>query len=149
MAKEKIDYDQIAPELCVGNNLRRITRTVIQVYEEALRPSGITIGQFSTLGSLSAQGPLPLMQLAEVMELDRTTLARNLKLLERDGLVAVEPDPADKRVKLIRMTAEGRAAFERAAPLWSGVQQHFANGLGAELDGLLATFDQLRELASE
>ena len=143
-----IDPNEISPAACVANNLRKITRTVVQAYEDALRPSGITISQFSTLGTLNQTGPISMLRLAEAMELDRTTLARNLKPLERDGLVAITPNESDRRAKVIQITQAGGQALEKAAPLWQSVQQQFVNGLGTtELNTLFQTIGHLRELA--
>ena len=142
------DLAAISPGVCVANNLRKIARTVVQAYEDALRPSGITISQFSTLGTLNETGPLSILNLAEAMDIDRTTLARNLKPLARDGLIQIVPDENDGRVKVVHVTALGNAVLERAAPLWYAVQQHFVTGLGeAELGNLTQTFAKLRHLA--
>jgi DNA-binding MarR family transcriptional regulator len=144
----RIDPTEVSPAACVANNLRMITRTIVQAYEDALRPSGLTISQFSTLGTLNQTGPVPIMKLAEVMELDRTTLARNLRLLERDGLVQIEKGVADRRIRVVNLTAKGGAALERAVPFWTEVQQRFVSGLGtSNLNYLMDTFDQIRELA--
>ena len=146
---QRIDPNEVSPAACVANNLRMVTRTIVQAYEDALRPSGLTIAQFSTLGTLNQTGPLPLTKLADAMELDRTTLARNLRPLERDGLVQITPDVDDRRVRVVSLTEDGGAALERAVPLWVAVQQRFLSGLGtANVNHLLDTFDQIRDLAA-
>ena len=150
MDNKPFPTNQISPAACVANNLRMITRTIVQAYEDALRPSGITIAQFSTLGSLNEHGPISMLNLAEAMDIDRTTLARNLKLLEKNGLVSVNPSEQDRRVKLIDLTDHGRRTLQEATPLWVSVQQHFVKGLGVdELGNMMQTFSHLRELAKE
>ena len=123
-----IDPNEISPAACVANNMRTITRTLVQTYDDALRPSGITISQFSTLGTLNQTGPISMLKMAEAMDLDRTTLARNLKLLERDGLVTIMPDESDRRAKVIQITEAGGQALEKAAPLWQGIQHPESEG---------------------
>src|SRR5262250_925940 len=75
---------------CVCFHLRRAARAVTQTYERALAPAGILPGQFSVLAVLHRFGPQPLSALAELMGMDRTTLTRNLRPLERDSLVRVK-----------------------------------------------------------
>jgi DNA-binding MarR family transcriptional regulator len=145
----KPDYlNTISPEVCVANNLQKVARAIIQAYEKALKPSGITISQFSTLGTLNMVGPLPLSKMAEVMDLDRTTLARNLKLLTRNNLVSIENDLDDQRAKVISITEKGLQTLEKAAPMWVEAQQHFVKGLGvSQTEDLMDTLAEIRHLA--
>jgi DNA-binding MarR family transcriptional regulator len=149
--EHKLDYlNTISPEVCVANNLRKVSRAIVQAYEEALKPSGITISQFSTLGTLNLVGPMPISKLAEQMDLDRTTLARNLELLVRTGLVEIENDVNDQRVKVVRITEKGLLTLEQAAPLWVKAQHHFVKGLGlSEVEDLMDTLAEIRNLAVE
>jgi DNA-binding MarR family transcriptional regulator len=148
IAEKKPDYlNTVSPEVCVANNLQKVARAIIQAYEKALKPSGITISQFSTLGTLNSAGPLPISKLAEVMDLDRTTLARNLKLLTRSDLVSIDPDPHDQRAKIVSITEKGLQTLQEAAPLWVGVQQHFVRGLGvSQTEALMDTLAEIRQL---
>lgn len=145
----KPDYlNAVSPEVCVANNLQRVARAIIQTYEKTLKPSGITISQFSTLGTLNMVGPLAISEMAEVMGLDRTTLARNLKLLTRNNLVSIENDLDDQRTKIVSITARGMQALEKAAPLWVEAQQHFVTGLGvSQTEALMDTLAEIRHLA--
>ena len=87
-------------KLCTHAHLRKAMRTVSQAYDEALKPSGLRATQFTLLSVLAKSGPMPLTRLADIIVVDRTTLTRNLRPLERDGLVAskVTPGSADQRV---------------------------------------------------
>src|SRR5919106_4818042 len=76
---------------CACFNLRKATRAVTQLYDDALRPSGLRCTQFSLLTLLRASGTVAMTELAEDAVMDRTTLARNLDILEREGLVRVRP----------------------------------------------------------
>ena len=127
---------------CVCVNLRRAARAVSQAYDEALAESGIKITQFSLLRAVERNEPVAISALAEELELDRTTMARNLGPLERDHLVKLAPG-SDQRVTEVRLTPKGRAALMKALPLWQNAQ--------TEIAGLLASghLEQLREIATE
>ena len=128
---------------CTGANLRRATRAVSRIYDEALAPSGLRGTQFSLLIALSFFKEAPLLRVAEELGLDRTTLTRNLQPLERAGLVASSPGK-DQRVRLLRLTDAGQRALQRAYPLWEEAQAKVTKALGQRrwmtlLEGLAAT----------
>jgi DNA-binding MarR family transcriptional regulator len=127
---------------CICVNLRRAARAVSYLYDEALAASGIKITQFSLLRAVERNEPVAITVLAEELELDRTTLARNLGPLERDRLVVLVAGD-DQRVTEVRLTAGGRAAIARALPLWEKTQ--------AEIGQLFArgSMEQLRAIAAE
>jgi DNA-binding MarR family transcriptional regulator len=115
---------------CACFNLRKATRAVTQLYDDVLRPSGLRCTQFSLLTLLRASGTVAMTTLAEDAVMDRTTLARNLEVLERDGLVRIRPGD-DARVREIELTRAGVAKLEEAFPLWRQAQRTVAEGLGA------------------
>jgi DNA-binding MarR family transcriptional regulator len=123
-------YQQVAT-LCTCGNLRRAARVITQLYDDMLRPSGLLVTQFKLLGALAAHGSMALSPLAEQLALDPTTLARNLKPLERDGLVAIAVG-ADRRTRLVRLTERGQGALEKALPLWEEAQAWVINQMGQE-----------------
>jgi DNA-binding MarR family transcriptional regulator len=127
---------------CVCLNLRRAARAVSQIYDEALASSGIKITQFSLLRAVERNEPAAITALAEELDLDRTTLARNLAPLERDRLVTLAPG-SDQRVTEVRLTAKGRAAVAKALPLWEKAQAQLQHQLAA------GRIDQLREIAAD
>ncbi len=135
-----ISRERFQPE-CICTNLRRAARAISQLYDEALTDTGIKITQFSLLRSIQRNEPAPINALAEEMELDRTTLARNLRPLEREGLIALSAGN-DKRVVEVALTRSGRAAVAHASPLWAKAQQDLAKRLGAK------RVEQLREIAA-
>ena len=114
---------------CVCNTLRRATRAVTQLYDEALRPSGLRVTQFSVLATLARLGEANLRQLEQALTLDQTTLTRSLALLERDGMVE-RVAHADRRIKALTLTSRGGKALERARPLWARVQGQVLEELG-------------------
>ena len=116
---------------CVGSNIRRANRAVSQFYDDVLRPSGLRITQFSLLARVMELQPVTINDLAEAVLMDRTTLGRNLKPLEKLGLVRIAPGP-DRRTRLVRPTPEGRTALMRTLPLWQKAQAHMTKKLGAD-----------------
>jgi len=139
--------DVTSPENCTCLNLRKAARAVTQMYGEALRPSGLRATQLSVLAVIAHAGPVGMTELAKALVMDRTTLTRNLKPLLDQGLVAVAIG-ADRRQRPVELTAAGRAALERALPLWRTAQARTADSLGAERwAGLLRDLDAAVALA--
>ena len=127
---------------CVCGSVRKAARAVTKIYDDALRPAGIRITQLGILGVAVRIGPVTVTQLAEVTLTDRTTLTRNLKLLEKKGLVQIGPG-SDQREREITITERGRDTLRVAYPLWQEVQAKVIEALGADRwdmlrDGLAA-----------
>ena len=108
--------------LCVGQGLRRAARTITRRYDAALRPSGLTLGQFSILTMTAAAGPISIGALAARLGMDRTTMTRDLAPLQRRGLLESLADPKDRRSRKLGATAEGRRLLQEALPLWASAQ---------------------------
>jgi DNA-binding MarR family transcriptional regulator len=116
---------------CACRNLRRTARAVTQLYDETLRPSGLRVTQFTLLVAVAISEPVPIGRLADALDLDRTTLARDLKLLTERGLAEITPGE-DRRTRLVRLTGQGREAVTRAHPLWRRAQARITEGSGAD-----------------
>ena len=116
---------------CVCNTLRMATRAVTQLYDDALRPSGLRVTQYSILAALARMKEARVGQLSDALAIDQTTLTRSIGLLERDAVVERVPDP-DRRIKAIRLTSRGRRTLAVARPLWAQAQARVLRELGAE-----------------
>ncbi len=103
---------------CLCLHAQRAARALARRFDDALRPLGLTNGQFSLLMALNRPEPPPMGPVAAVLAMDRTTLTAALKPLERRGLVTVEADPRDRRGRLLRLTQDGRRLLTRAFPIW-------------------------------
>jgi DNA-binding MarR family transcriptional regulator len=114
---------------CVCFNLRKVARAVTQLYDEALRPAGLRVTQFSLLVAVRRLEPVSVTPLADLTVMDRTTLARNLELLERQGLIEIAFG-RDRRTRIVTITAQGNAALAEALPLWQKVQTRVVDALG-------------------
>ncbi|MEW8505807.1 MAG: MarR family winged helix-turn-helix transcriptional regulator [Candidatus Thiodiazotropha sp.] len=115
---------------CAMFNLRKASRALTQVYEEIMKPSGVLPNQFTLLVVTRAMGPVTISRMADVLVMDRTTLTRNLRPLERDGLVTVKPGQRDKRSREVDLTKKGVRRLEQALPLWQEAQQRIRTSLG-------------------
>ena len=121
--------DVAEPTNCTCFGLRKAARAVTQMYDQALKPTGLRTTQFSLLAVTDRVGPRGMAELAEQLVMDRTTLTRNLKpLLDRGLLESVAG--ADRRRRPIAITAQGRAALAQALPYWRKAQLRMAGSLG-------------------
>ena len=118
-------------ETCACLQLRKATRVVTQIYDEAPRPVGLRSTQLPILVTLAAHGPLSVTDLADGLVLDRTTLIRNLRPLQRRGLIEVGPGDG-RRTRSATLTAAGQEAAARAVRLWSQAQTRVTDELGTK-----------------
>jgi DNA-binding MarR family transcriptional regulator len=105
-------------DTCLCLHLQRAARTVARHFDEALRPLGLTSGQFSLMMALNRPQPPTIGRVAPLLAMDRTTLTAALKPLERRGLVQVRVDAADRRSRRLALTPAGRALLAAAVPVW-------------------------------
>ncbi len=124
--------------LCLAS--RRAARALTRAFDRQLRPHGIRTTQFSALTMLLLRGPLTIGELAESLGVERTTLTRNLALLEKKGWVDIRAGD-DARSRVVAATKKGRATVNAALPAWRKAQQAAAAAIGR--DGV----DALRALA--
>jgi DNA-binding MarR family transcriptional regulator len=135
--------------MCTSFNLRKASRAVTQFYDDALRGTGLKSTQFSLLAAASAAGTISISRLADEMAMDRTTLTRNLKPLENEGLLRVAAG-ADKRVRNVTVTPEGEALLDKAMPKWRKAQTRLIDKLGDERWGdLLRQLQTVRRVLQE
>jgi DNA-binding MarR family transcriptional regulator len=128
---------------CALANLRRASRAVTRLFDDALAPSGLRSTQFTLLATVAAAETMSMSELADALGMDRTTLARNLGPLERDHLVRVEPG-ADQRVRLVSLTESGFERFKIAVPMRQTAQRRIVAALGVEpFKGLLGALDEV------
>jgi DNA-binding MarR family transcriptional regulator len=134
---------------CTCFRLRKLTRRLTQYYDACLAPAGLRLTQFSLLANLVHGGPATMSALADLLEMDRTTLTRNLKPLADAGLVEAGAG-RDARERVVTITAAGRAAFGGAREHWRRAQDEVNRALGidqvaalhAVLDDSLGRFNE-------
>jgi DNA-binding MarR family transcriptional regulator len=103
---------------CLCLHVQRAARALGRRFDEALRPVGLTNGQFSLMMSLNRPEPPGMSAVAHLLAMDRTTLTAALKPLERRGLVTVTRDPSDRRGRLLSLTSEGKLLLAQGVPIW-------------------------------
>ncbi|MBA2934949.1 winged helix-turn-helix transcriptional regulator [Sphingomonas sp. CGMCC 1.13654] len=123
-------------DACLCLHAQRAARALARRFDVALRPVGLTNGQFSLLMALNRPAPPPMAPVAQLLAMDRTTLTAMLKPLERRGLVEVNADPKDRRNRLMALTDAGLEALGAAVPIWRATHH--------EVESKLADADALR-----
>jgi DNA-binding MarR family transcriptional regulator len=110
-------------------NIRRAARAFTQRYDEALRPLGLTITQFTILQALSLAGEPTQGELGEILAMDSTTLTRTLAIMDRNGWIAKKLG-TDRRERRLHLTRVGESEFNRAVPYWQSAQENLRGRLG-------------------
>jgi len=128
MAKE---LDLSAMENCICFNLRWVTRAVTQFFDAEIRRHGIRPTQTPILGALQARSGLGMAELSDWLGMERTTLVRNLRPLQRDGLVRITGGGRGGRVELA-ITEKGRKALAKMLPAWRAAQDEVVRTLGKQ-----------------
>lgn len=114
---------------CLCLHAQRAARALARRFDNALKPLGMTNGQFSLLMSLNRPEPPPMGPVAQLLAMDRTTLTAALKPLEKKGLISIEPDPKDKRGKRLKLTETGMQLLAQAFPIWEQVHAEIELGI--------------------
>jgi len=111
---------------------RQAARYLTRLYERYLAPVALTSTQFTILLLVDEEPGIPMRELSEAMVMDRTSLVRALKPMQRDGLIDITASPADARQNVMSLTADGRQRLEQALPLWQQAQHEFEGEFGRE-----------------
>ncbi len=114
---------------CMCALVRKVSRSLTSLYDQMLAPSGLRVTQYSLLVNIRRQGTATPSKLSRILLMDKTTLTRNLTLLEKNGLIFIRPG-RDGRVKEIGLSEKGTMALDRARPLWENVQSYVGDRMG-------------------
>jgi DNA-binding MarR family transcriptional regulator len=128
------DYMAAAGCFCLAS--RQAARKITRLYDSLMQGSGVRITQFTILSQLMLRGEMPIGRLANILGMERTTLSRNLNLLEDNKWVSVKAGE-DPRARMIGITAQGRGIVHRGFPYWSKAQAHIGKLLGADGEAAL------------
>jgi DNA-binding MarR family transcriptional regulator len=123
------DYMACADCFCLAS--RQAARKITRLYDGYMQGSGIRVTQFTILSQLMLRGEMPIGKLAGILGMERTTLTRNLTLLEQRKWVSIKPGD-DPRSRMIGITAQGRGIVRRGFPYWSKAQARVGKMLGAD-----------------
>lgn len=116
---------------CYCALLRKATRRVTSIYDDALQPIGLNLAQFSLLRNIARDEPISMTELGRKIELERSTVSRNVKVLEGMGLAATGSGK-DQREAVVQLTQSGRQVLEDGAPLWQAAQDKIEARLGTD-----------------
>jgi len=140
LAQAKLPYEAtlMVRDTCLCLHVQRAARALARRFDEALRPFGLTNGQYSLLMALNRPEPPSIGQLAPFLAMDRTTLTAYLKPLERRGLVEVSIDAKDRRSRRLRLTQAGHTALLAALPIWQSTHDVLERELNSDPNRLRA-----------
>ena len=116
---------------CLCLHVQRAARALARRFDNALRPLGLTNGQFSLMMSLNRPEAPTIGAVASLLAMDRTTLTAALKPLQRRRLIAITTDRLDHRARLLELTPQGRKLLARAVPVWTTTHAEVEASLGA------------------
>ena len=146
LTHQELDVCSQVRAMCACNQLRRATRGITQLYDAALAPSGLKVTQLPILVALGSAGDLPVTTLADALALDRTTLTRNLRVLESRALVRTSESETDARVRMVSLTLEGSRVLSGALPRWEQMHRAVEERFGRER--LIALYGELAALGA-
>ncbi len=146
---EPVDMAEIAENtsaMCLATRVRQLSRIVTRVYDDALRPLGITASQFTLLTQLASTDGITAVEIGGSLDIEKSTLSRNLKRLLALDHITMDP-PAGRRGRGLHLTPKGRAVIQQAFPVWRETQLRSVKIMGPEargiLDGLLLHAEKL------
>lgn len=121
---------------CLATRIRQLSRIVTRLYDDALRPLGITASQYTLLAQLASRDGITAVEIGHELDIEKSTLSRNLKRLLALGMIIMDP-PAGRRGRGLHLTPKGQAALVDAFPIWREAQGRATSILGPETRGLL------------
>lgn len=131
---------------CLATRVRQLSRIVTRVYDDAMRPLGITASQYTLLAQLAARDGITAVEIGHELDIEKSTLSRNLKRLLALGHIIMDP-PAGRRGRGLHLTPKGQAVLVDAFPIWLDAQRRATKAMGTEsrdiLDGLLKQAERL------
>ena len=144
-----VDINEIAETssaACLSSRVRQLSRIITRVYDDAMRPLGITASQFTLLTQLAQQDGITAVEIGGSLDIEKSTLSRNLKRLLALGHLTMDP-PAGRRGRGLHLTQKGSDVIQRAYPVWRDAQSKSVGIMGPEsrstLDGLLVQAEKL------
>ena len=132
---------------CICISTRKAANALTNLYDEALEKSGIKVTQYSLLKTIDRSSEITINELSMQTKLNRTTLTRNLAILESDELIELNSDPEDLRKSIVRLTKSGEKALKKARTSWEEVQKNAKKVLGKDLEFYVELNRKLSELS--
>ena len=140
------DIAETTAGACLATRVRQLSRIITRVYDDAMRPLGITASQYTLLAQLAARDSITAVEIGHELDIEKSTLSRNLKRLLGLGHINMDP-PAGRRGRGLHLTPKGQAILKDAFPIWQDAQTRAVSAMGAEsrnvLDALLNQAEKL------
>jgi DNA-binding MarR family transcriptional regulator len=141
-----IDIAEATSATCLATRVRQLSRIITRVYDDAMRPLGITTSQYTLLAQLAARDGITAVEIGFGLDIEKSTLSRNLKRLLALGHIVMDP-PAGRRGRGLHLTPKGQGVLKDAYPIWQQSQTKASQALGADsrarLDALLEQAEKL------
>lgn len=139
----------MSTDSCTCSELRRAARAVTLLYDNAFRSSGLLSTQLGVLHVIYKSDSIRISHLAKELGMDRTTLTRNLSVLQRQGFIKISSGK-DNRTRIVTITNKGRTTIAKAIPLWNNVQNKVKEQMGETLwNELMVNLSQFVKVADE
>ena len=132
---------------CICISTRKAANALTNLYDEALEKSGIKVTQYSLLKTIDRSFEITINELSKQTKLNRTTLTRNLAILESDELIELISDPEDLRKSIVRLTKSGEKVLKKTQTSWEEVQKKTKKVLGKDLEFYVELNRKLSELS--
>ncbi len=140
------DIAETTAASCLATRVRQLSRIITRVYDDAMRPLGITASQYTLLAQLASRDAITAVEIGHDLDIEKSTLSRNLKRLLALGHLVMDP-PAGRRGRGLHLTPKGQAVLKDAYPIWLDAQRRTIAVMGPEsrstLDGLLDQAEKL------
>ena len=140
------DIAEATSQACLATRVRQLSRIITRVYDDAMRPLGITASQYTLLAQLAARDSITAVEIGHELDIEKSTLSRNLKRLLALGHINMDP-PAGRRGRGLHLTGKGQAVLKDAFPVWQDAQKRTVGVIGADsrsvLDSLLHQAEKL------
>ena len=130
------DIAEMTAGSCVATRVRQLSRIVTRVYDDAMRPLGITASQYTLLAQLAARDAITAVEIGHELDIEKSTLSRNLKRLLALGHINMDP-PAGRRGRGLHLTGKGQTVLKDAFPIWQDAQKRTVSAMGAESRNML------------
>jgi len=130
---------------CVGARVRMLNRATTRIYDDLLRPHGIKFSQMNILTVVTLHGPVQPIEVARLLSIEKSTLSRNVRIMEANGWIESNPGDAGN-TRVLRVTRQGRRLLMSAAPAWKEAQAQLTAALGEKATAVVRrSVDRLRK----
>lgn len=123
---------------CLATRVRQLSRIITRLYDDAMRPLGITASQYTLLAQLASRDGITAVEIGHDLDIEKSTLSRNLKRMLALDHISMDP-PAGRRGRGLHLTPKGQAVLRDAFPIWQGAQSRAISVLGTESRAILDT----------